>query len=93
MDQSITLKIGGMTYPMAVSSPEKEEAYRIAADEINRLLATYDDRFPDRSLSDKLAFVSLQLGVNKVLAKNSARALKAEVDDIQNELEAYLEGK
>ena len=48
MDQSITLKIGGSVYPMAVSSPEKEEAYRIAADEINKLLATYDARFPPR---------------------------------------------
>ena len=93
MDQSITLKIGGSVYPMAVSSPEKEEAYRIAADEINKLLATYEARFPDRSLSDKLVFVSLQLAVNKLLSKNSARNLKAEIDDIQKDLEAYLEGK
>lgn len=93
MDQSITLKIGGTSYPMAVSSPEKEEAYRLAADEINKLLAAYDARFPDRSITDKLVFVSLQLAVNKILAKNSARNLKAEADEIQSMLEAYLEGK
>lgn len=93
MDQSISLKIGGTMYPMAVSSPEMEQAYRYAAEEVNKLLANYDARFPDRSIADKLAFVSLQLAVNKLLAKNSARNLKAEADDIQKDLEAYLEGK
>ena len=63
MDQSITLKIAGREYSLKVQSPEMEQLMRLGAESINRTLAVYDQRYPDKSLVDKLAFVTLREAV------------------------------
>ena len=50
MDQSITLKIAGKDYPLKAATPEMEQIMRIAADAINKRLAQYDAKFPDKDM-------------------------------------------
>lgn len=92
MDQSITLKIAGKEYPLKASSPEMEQLMRIAADDVNAMLAKFDARFPDRKLEDKLAFVAIQEAVGKLSAQRKNSRIVEEVSTLHGDLAAYLEG-
>ena len=87
MEQSITIKIAGTDYPLKASSPEMEQLMRIAAETINKKIAAYDARFPERSLADKLSFVSRLATQRKMeaLADEAAR-LKKDTDDYLSQL-------
>lgn len=93
MAQSITIKIGGIEYPLVANSPEVEQLYRLAAEDINKLLAKYDERYGDKSLADKLAFVSLQEAVSKITNQRKLHTLVDEVNGLNSDLQAYLDGK
>lgn len=88
--QSITLKIAGKEYPLKVQSPEAEQLMRLAAESINQMLAKYDEKFPDRSTLDKLAFVTLNEAVGRIAAQRKFAAVSGEVEKLNSELESYL---
>ncbi|MBO4263633.1 MAG: cell division protein ZapA [Bacteroidales bacterium] len=90
MAQSITLKIAGREYPLAAPSEDAEQAMRLAADDINQMLAKYDAKFPDKQLLDKLIFVTLNEAVAKINAQRKFNALAGEVRALQAETDAYL---
>lgn len=92
MDQSITLRIAGKEYPLKASSPEMEQLMRIAADDVNAMLAKFDARFPDRKLEDKLAFVAIQEAVGKLSAQRKNTRIVEEVTSLHDDIAAYLEG-
>ena len=92
MDQSITIKIAGKEYSLKASSPEMERCMRLAAEDINKRLSAYDEKYPDKSLEDKLAFVTLNETVSKITALGKLNALVNEVAGLTGELEAYLSG-
>ena len=92
MDQSITIKIAGKEYSLKASSPEMERCMRLAAEDINKRLSAYDEKYPDKRLEDKLAFVTLNETVSKITAMGKLNALAAEVSGLAEELEVYLSG-
>ncbi|MCQ2140805.1 MAG: cell division protein ZapA [Bacteroidales bacterium] len=91
MDQSIKVIIGGKDYPLKASSPEMEHFMRIAAEQINQKLETYNAKYPDLSVADKLAFVCLQEAVNRLSAQKKIANMNAEVDSFLNETSTYLQ--
>ena len=92
MDQSITIKIAGKEYSLKASSPEMERCMRIAAEDINKRLSAYDEKYPDKRLEDKLAFVTLNETVSKITAIGKLNATAGEVSELAGELEKYLSG-
>ena len=44
MAQSINIKLADRNYPLKVNSPEQEEVIRKAADDINRMVAKYQEK-------------------------------------------------
>ena len=92
MDQSITIKIAGKEYSLKASSPEMERCMRLAAEDINKRLSAYDEKYPDKRLEDKLAFVTLNETVSKITAMGKLNVLATEVSGLAEELEAYLSG-
>lgn len=87
----ITVKIAGTDYKLKADSPESEQFTRLAADEINGMLAKYDARFTDRTLSDKLVFVALL--ETKVKLQYAARMneIVKETRLLKEETDSYLE--
>ena len=87
----ITVKIAGTDYKLKADSPESEQFTRLAADEINGMLAKYDARFTDRTLSDKLVFVALL--ETKVKLQYAARMneIVKEARLLKEETDSYLE--
>ena len=92
MAQSITLKIAGKDYPLVASTPEMERRMRLAADEIASMLAKYDARFPDKAMIDKLAFVTLNETVAKLLLQDRSQEFADEAKKLEAEMETYLKG-
>lgn len=91
MAQSIKLKIAGIEYPMAVNTPEMEEAMRLAAEEINRKFSVYDSKYPDKTPLDKLIIVTLNETVNRITCQKRMQQLAEEAKTLQDDLDAYLE--
>ena len=90
MDQSVTIKIAGKEYSLKASSPEMEQYMRLAADDINKRLSAYDEKYPDKQFEDKLAFVTLNETVGRISALGKLNALVAETTGLSDELERYL---
>ena len=90
--QSITIKIAGREFPMKVSSPENEQVMRTAAEEVNTTLAAYEQKYPGRTLDEKMIFVSLNLAMNKIRAQRRFAALSAEAEALKAETSDYLDG-
>ncbi|MCQ2150639.1 MAG: cell division protein ZapA [Bacteroidales bacterium] len=92
-EQNITLKIAGKEYALKAKSPEMEQIMRLSAEEINSVLAKYDEKFPDRSLSDKLAFVTLNETMARLTAERKFSKLVQEVDEFKAQTDEYLKDK
>ena len=91
MDQSITLKIAGKDYPLKAATPEMEQIMRIAADAINKRLAQYDAKFPDKDMLDKLVFVTLNETINRIAAQRKLAARDEGEKQLLDEMTSYLD--
>ena len=91
MEQSITLKIAGKDYSLKASSPEMEQLMRVAAEAINKKVAAYDMKFPDKTSADKLAFVALNETVSRFSCQKKISALGEEVKGLIRETDKYLD--
>jgi len=91
MDQNIKLKIAGLEFPLKASSPEMERLMRLAAEDINKMMARYDEKYPDKTLTDKLLFVTLTETVGKLSAQGKISSITNEAEALQAELKSYLE--
>ena len=60
-EQSIKIKIAGREYPLKVNSQDHEEVVRKAADDINRMITIYQDKFPGKPLVEIMSFVALNV--------------------------------
>lgn len=92
-EQNITLKIAGKEYALKAKSPEMEQIMRLSAEEINSVLAKYNEKFPDRSLSDKLAFVTLNETMARLTAERKFSKLMQEADEFKAQTDDYLKDK
>lgn len=67
----IKLKIAGKTYSMKID-PRKEEVYRLAEREVNRIVAKYEQAHLDGYAAlDYLAITALQLAVSNIRLSQS----------------------
>ncbi|MBQ9310612.1 MAG: cell division protein ZapA [Bacteroidales bacterium] len=92
MDQNITLKIAGADFRVKASSPEMESAMRVASEEITKMMERFDQKYPDKTFTDKLLFVSLTQAVYRLQAQNKLNMASAEQAKLEAELKDYLNG-
>ena len=90
MDQNITLVIAGKQFNLKASSPVMEQSMRLAAEDINRMLDRYTEKYPEKDYEEMLLFVTLTETVYKFNAQNKLNALSAEHEKLVNELSGYL---
>ena len=90
MGQDITLKIAGPEFQLKAATPEMESLMRFAADDINNMLARYDEKYPDKQLTEKLLFVTLTQAVSRLTAQGKLNALTDSQNKLNAELSAYL---
>ena len=91
MEQSITLKIAGKDYSLKANSPEMEQLMRVAAEAINKKVAAYDVKFPDKTPADKLAFVALSETVGRLSYQKKLSSASEEAARMLRETSSYLD--
>lgn len=89
--QNITVKIAGSTYPLKASTPEMERLMRLAAEAINAKYAAYDAKFPDKSVADKLAFVTMNEAISRITAQKKCADMEEKIKQLISETGSYLE--
>ena len=91
MAQSISRKIAERTYSLKVSSPEQEEVIRKAADDVNRKISLYQEKFPDKNLSDVLSFMALNVCIANITLQKQLKEMSTAEEELAKELERYLD--
>ena len=91
MAQSINIKIAGRPYNLTATSPEHEEVIRKAADEVNSKIAQYQERFPNKGLTEILSFMALNVCMNNIILHKQVKGMKDAEERLAKELERYLE--
>ena len=76
--QKITVKIAGRPYVLNASSEEHERKIRVSADEINKKVNAYLDKFPGKSIVDILSFVALNVCMNNLTLQEQIKNLSDE---------------
>lgn len=90
MEQKITIRIAGKDFVLKATSPEDEELIRLAAIEINKKLAAYQNAFPGKALSDILSFVALNEAISSLMLQRKLDAGAREAKDLSEALGSYL---
>lgn len=91
MEQSIKIRIADREYPLKVSSPDKEEVIRKAANELNKKITLYQEKYPNKGMIEILSFVALNVSMVNVSLQKQAESILEEEDTLAKELHAYLE--
>ena len=91
MAQSINIKIAGRPYNLTATSPEHEEVIRKAAEDVNRKIAQYQEKFPKTGMSDIMAFMALNVCMNNIVLQKQISQMNAETETLAGELESYLD--
>lgn len=91
MEQSITLKIAGKEYSLKANSPEMEQLMRVAAEAINKKVAAYDMKFPDKTPADKMAFVALSETVSRLSYQKKFSSATEEAGRLLRQTSEYLD--
>ena len=90
-EQNIKIKIAGREYPLKVNSPEHEEVIRKAADDINKMVEIYQERYSGKPLIEILSFVALNVCISNITLNRQMKDLKAEEEALTKELAGYLD--
>ena len=91
MAQSISIKIAERTYSLKVTSPDQEEVIRKAAEDINRKIALYQEKFPDKGLADVLSFMALNVCIANITHQKQMKEMTEKEEMLAKELEGYLD--
>ena len=91
MAQSIKLRIAGKEYSILAKDSETEHYMRVAAQNINSMLDSYDRKFPDTPAFDKLVFVTLNETVSMLAARHSLEVMSSEEGRLEKDLGDYLD--
>ena len=91
MEQSIKIRIADREYPLKVSSPDKEEVIRKAANELNKKITLYQEKYPNKGMIEILSFVALNVSMVNVSLQKQAESILEEEDTLAKELHAFLE--
>ena len=91
MDQKIKIKIADYTFSLVAKSPEQEEVIRKAADDINRKVALYQEKFPDKGILEILSFVTLNVCMANITLQKQMKTMEDEETALAKELDGYLD--
>ena len=91
MAQSINIKIAGRQYNLSATSPEHEEVIRKAAEDVNRKISQYQEKFPNKGLTEILSFMALNVCMSNILLQKKVKGMKDAEENLASELERYLE--
>lgn len=90
MAQKISIKIAGRTYNLTAASPEQEEIYRLAAEDINARFAAYTHSHPGKTAADMLSMVALSETVIRFSQQKEMDKLRKSESDLEKDLQQYL---
>ena len=91
MAQSINIKIAGRQYNLSATSPDHEEVIRKAAEDVNRKISQYQEKFPNKGLTEILSFMALNVCMSNILLQKQVKGMKNAEENLASELERYLE--
>ena len=91
MEQSIKIKIADREYPLKVSSPEKEEVIRKAAADLNKKIALYQEKYPNKGMIEILSFVALNVSMTNVVVQKQIETMKESEESLAKELQGYID--
>ena len=91
MAQSINITIAGIPYNLSATSPEHEEVIRKAADDINKMVTKYQDKFPGKGMIEILSFVALNTCMSNITLNRQVKSMADGEAALAKELEGYLE--
>ena len=83
--------MAGRPYVLNASSEEHARKIRVSADEINKKVNAYLDKFPGKSIVDILSFVALNVCMNNLTLQEQINNLSDEEKALAEELGGYLE--
>lgn len=92
-EQKMSIRIAGRAYNLTAASPEQEEVYRLAAEAINKRLASYTQKNPGKTMVDLLSMVALNESVCRIAFQKELEKYKADVDRLDADIERYLADK
>ena len=92
MDQKISIKIGDREFKLTVSSPQQEEAIRLAAKTINNRLQDYATRHVGKHPLDIMSMVALNETVARIVVQKELKVRDAEIEKLGEDLDRYLAG-
>ena len=92
MDRKISIKIGAREFKLTASSPQQEEAIRLAAQTINNRLQDYTTRHPGKNMVDIMSMVALNETVSRIVLQKELKCRDAESDKLSEDLQRYLSG-
>ena len=90
MAQKITLNIANQNFTVNAETPEMESMMRFAAEDINKMLLRYDEKYPSRPLLEKVIFVLLTQTVSRLQSQQQFNDVSSENEKLLSELGAYL---
>ncbi len=93
MGQSVSIKIADRFYTLKAESLEIERLMRLAAEDINRRLASYDKKFSEVPLEEKLAWVCVKETILKISSQESVKSIGIEAERLEYEIAGYLKDK
>ena len=91
MAQSINIKIAGRPYNITANSAEHEEVIRKAAEDVNKKISQYQEKFPNKGLTEILSFMSLNVSMANIVLQKQMAGMKDAEEGLAKELEHYLE--
>ena len=92
MDRKISIKIGSREFNLTASSPQQEEAIRLAAITINKRLQDYTTRHPGKNIVDIMSMVALNETVSRIVLQKELKSRDAETAKLGEDLDRYLSG-
>ena len=92
MDRKISIKIGDREYKLTASSPQQEEAIRLATQTINKRLHDYTTSHPGKNLVDIMSMIALSETVARIVIQKELKSRDAESEKLSEDLQRYLSG-
>lgn len=89
--QSISVRIGGKSYPMTVDSPTEEETIRKAEKLIRERMGMYEKNYAITDVRDLLGMCVLQFATEAVEHEERSQSVEQDVADRLRELEESLD--
>jgi len=91
---SINIKIDNRIYPLVISRDD-EKRYRDAAKQLNELIHSFRNDYPDKDSQDVLAMTAFQVVYSGMLDQEKAdeSPIVSDLKDMSDDIDDFLKGK